>query len=117
MAKPTVNKSALVREYLAKYPEKMPSVIAQQITQERRVKMTGKYVATIKTKLKQAGRSAATATPRPKPVRSAARTTTAPATAKSIAAQPERAPAGAAGLSQHIANLKAASQRLGRDEA
>ena len=52
MAKQSVNKSAVVRDYLAKYPEKGPTAIAQQINDEQGVKVTGKFVATIKTKLK-----------------------------------------------------------------
>src|SRR6478736_1847738 len=100
MAKQPVNKSALVREYLEKYPQKMPSALAKQITQERRVTITGKYVATIKTKLKHAGRP-----------------TAGTATAKTTPVQLKPAPASIAGLSQHIANLKAAAQKLGKDEA
>jgi hypothetical protein len=36
---------------------------------------------------------------------------------KATPAKPSSAPATAAALSQHIANLKAAVQRLGKDEA
>jgi hypothetical protein len=112
MAKQSVNKSALVRDYLAKYPEKGPAAIAQQISQEKRVKLSGKFVTSVKTKLKQA--SASTPTP-------AAVTRTkkkpAPASVKAAPAKPASAPARAAALSQHIANLKAAAQRLGKDEA
>src|SRR5262245_6772731 len=61
MAKQSVNKSALVRDYLAKYPQKGPAAIAQQINQEKGVKLTGRFVASVKTKLKQASRSAVTA--------------------------------------------------------
>jgi hypothetical protein len=35
MAKKSVNKSALVRDYLGKYPEKGPTAIAQQINDEK----------------------------------------------------------------------------------
>ena len=55
------NKSALVRDYLAKYPEKGPAAIAQQINQERGLKLSGSFVASVKTKLKQASGSAAVA--------------------------------------------------------
>ena len=117
MAKKSVNKTALVRDYLAKYPEKGPSAIAQQIAEERGVKISGKHVGTIKTKLKQASGSAAVA-PKPTPAASTpAKKKPAPAKVKSIAAKTASAPASAAVLSQHIANLKAAAQRLGKDEA
>ena len=117
MAKQSVNKSALVRGYLAKYPEKGPTAIAQQIAEERGVKISGKHVATIKTKLKQASGSAAVAS-KPTPSASTpAKNKPAPASVKSIATKTASAPASAAGLSQHIANLKAAAQRLGKDEA
>src|SRR5580658_8727031 len=107
MAKRSVNKSALVREYLAKYPEKGPSAIANQITEEHGVKLSGKFVATVKTKLKQAAASPpAPANKKPGPV-----------SMKSTPAQTAPAPISVAGLSLHIANLKAAAQRLGKDEA
>jgi hypothetical protein len=115
MAKQSVNKSVVVRDYLAKYPEKGPAAIAQQINEEKGVTVTGKFVATIKTKLKQASGSAATAsTPS---ASTPAKKKAAPASVKSIPTKPASAPASAVGLSQHIANLKAAAQRLGKDEA
>jgi hypothetical protein len=117
MAKQTVTKSALVRDFLAKYPEKGPAAIAQQINEEKGVKVTGKFVATIKTKLKQASGSAAVA-PKPTPAAStAAKKKPATASVKPTATKAASAPASAAGLSQHLANLKAAVQRLGKDEA
>jgi|SRR6185437_9537128 len=122
MAKKTVNKSAVVRDYLAKYPEKGPTAIAQQINDEQGVKVTGKFVATVKTKLKQTSGSAATASAAaalaPTPSAStSAKKKAAPSKAKSAPTKPAVAPVSAAGLSQHIANLKAAAQRLGKDEA
>jgi hypothetical protein len=121
MAKKTVNKTALVRDYLAKYPEKGPTAIAQQIAEEKGVKISGKHVATIKTKLKQAsGTAAATPTPAPSAVTSAKKKPAkkpVPARVKSTTTKPAAAPASAATLSQHIGNLKAAAQRLGKDEA
>jgi hypothetical protein len=54
MAKKPVNKSAVVRDYLAKYPEKGPAAIAQQINQDKGLKLPGKFVTSVKTKLKQA---------------------------------------------------------------
>jgi hypothetical protein len=117
MAKQSVNKSALVRDYLVKYPEKGPTDITQQINEEQGVKVTGDFVATVKTKLKQASGSAAVA-PKPTPAAStAAKKKPAPASVKPTATKTASAPASAAGLSQHIANLKAAAQRLGKDEA
>jgi hypothetical protein len=117
MAKKSVNKSAVVRDYLAKYPDKGPTAIAQQINDEHGVNVSGKFVATIKTKLKQASGSAAAApTPSPAPSSSADQKP-APARVKSAPIKPASAPARAAALSQHIANLKAAAQRLGKDEA
>lgn len=117
MAKKSVNKSALVRDYLSKYPEKGPTAIAQQINDDKGVKVTGKFVATVKTKLRQTSGSAVAA-PRPAPSASTpAKQKPASATAKSAATKPTSAPASTAGLSQHIANLKAAAQRLGKDEA
>jgi len=117
MAKRTVNKTALVKDYLAKYPEKGPSAIAQQIAKEKGVKISGKHVGTIKTKLKQASGSIATA-PTPTPSASTpAKKKPAPGKVKATATKPAKAPASAAGLSQHIANLKSAAQRLGKDEA
>jgi hypothetical protein len=122
MAKQSVNKSALVRDYLAKYPQKGPTAIAQQINLEKGVKLSGKFVATIKTKLKQASSSAVTAlaaarsTPTPS-TSTPTKKKPAPTSVKSAAAKPASAPASAAALSQHIANLKAAAQRLGKDEA
>jgi hypothetical protein len=129
MAKKSVNKSALVRDYLAKYPEKGPSAIAKQITDEHGVKLSGKFVATIKTKLKQSAGSAVVASaPKqstPKTTASApgraaskpAKRKPTPASVKSAPAKLALAPASTAGLSQHIANLKAAAHRLGKDEA
>src|SRR5581483_6439178 len=117
MAKKAVNKSALARDYLAKYPDKGPSAIAKQITDEHGVKITGKFVATIKTKLKQASAPAPAAAVPAKPAPAAAKKKPAPANVKSAPAKPAPAPASAAGLSQVIANLKAAAQRLGKDEA
>jgi hypothetical protein len=117
MAKQTINKSAVVRDYLAKYPEKGPAAIAQQINDEQGVKVTGKFVATVKTKLKQAsGSAAAASTPTP-PASTPAKKKPAPASVKSTATKPASSSANAAVLSQHIANLKAAAQRLGKDEA
>ena len=117
MAKKSVNNSALVRDYLAKYPEKGPTAIAQQINEEKGIKVTGKFVATIKTKLKQASGSAvAASTPTPS-VSTPAKKKAAPASVKPTPTKPASAPASAAGLSQHIANLKAAAHRLGKDEA
>jgi len=103
--------------YLAKYPEKGPAAIAQQINEEKGVKLTGNFVASVKTKLKQASGSA-TAASTPTPSASApAKKKAAPASVKSTATKPASAPVSTAGLSQHIANLKAAAQRLGKDEA
>ena|SRR5579875_265060 len=117
MAKKSVNKSALVRDYLGKYPEKGSTAIAQQINDEKGVKVTGKFVATVKTKLKQTTGSTAVA-PRSAPSASTpAKKKPAPASVKATATKPASAPASAGGLSQHIANLKAAAQRLGKDEA
>ena len=115
MAKNSVNKSALVRDYLAKYPDKGPAAIAKQIGEKQGVKITGKLVTSVKTKLKQTPGSAvpaATATPA---TATATKKNAAPARGKSTPAKP--APARAAALSQHIANLKAAAQKLGKDEA
>ena len=117
MAKQSVNKSALVRAYLAKYPEKGPAALAQQINQEKGVKLSGNFVASVKTKLKQTSGSTAVA-PKPTPNASTpAKTKPAPASVKSTATKPASASASAAALSQHLANLKAAAQRLGKDEA
>jgi hypothetical protein len=117
MAKQSVNKSAVVRDYLAKYPEKGPTAIAQQIGEEQGVKITGKFVTTIKSKLKQTSGSAAVAS-KPTPAASTpAKKKPAPAKVKSTTSKPASAPASSAVLSQHIANLKAAAQRLGKDEA
>src|SRR5262245_49879787 len=108
MAKNSVNKSALVRDYLAKYPDKGPAAIAKQIGEEQGVKITGKLVTSVKTKLKQTPGSAAPAST-PTPATSApAKKNAAPARGKSTPAKP--APASVAALSQHIANLKAAAQ-------
>ena len=117
MAKKSVNKSALVRDYLAKYPEKGPVAIAQQINQEKGVKLSGNFVASVKTKLKHTSGSTAVAPKRTPSTSTAAKKKPAPASVKSTATKPASAPASAAGLSQHIANLKAAAQRLGKDEA
>jgi hypothetical protein len=122
MAKQSVNKSALVRDYLAKYPHQGPAAIAQQINQEKGVKLSGSFVASVKTKLNRASRSAATASAaaRSTPTPSTSTPTKkkpAPASVKSTSTKPASAPASAAALSQHIANLKAAAQRLGKDEA
>ena len=120
MAKQSVNKSALVRDYLAKYPEKGPSAIAKQITEEKGIKLSGKFVATIKTKLKQSSHAAAAtvrATPPVPAAPAAARKKPAPVSAKAAPAKPAPASTGAGALSHHIANLKAAAQRLGKDEA
>ena len=115
MAKKSVNKSALVRDYLAKYPDKGPAAIAKQIGEEQGVKITGKLVTSVKTKLKQSSSSTASAST-PTPATSApAKKKAAPARGKSTPAKP--ALASAAALSQHIANLKAAAQKLGKDEA
>lgn len=118
MAKKSVNKSALVRDYLAKYPEKGPTAIAHQINEDKGVKISGKFVATVKTKLKQSsGTNAPTATA-PAAAAAPAKKKPAPASAKSKPAKPAATTSvSAAALSQHIANLKAASQRLGKEEA
>ncbi len=117
MAKQSVNKSALVRDYLTKYPEKGPTAMAQQINQDKGVKLSGKFVATVKTKVKQAsGSAAAASTPKPAAF-TTAKKKPAPSSVKSTAIKPASTPASAAALSQHIANLKAATQRLGKDEA
>ena len=115
MAKNSVNKSSLVRDYLAKYPDKGPAAIAKQIGEEQGVKITGKLVTSIKTKLKQTPGSAV-------PAAAATPATSAPAKKKATLARgtstpAKPAPSSAAALSQHIANLKAAAQRLGKDEA
>ncbi len=117
MANQSVNKSALVRDYLAKYPEKGPTAIAQQISQEKGVKLSGKFVTSVKTKLKQGSGSAAVASKLAPAALTSAKKKPAPASVKSTATKPASAPASAAVLSQHIANLKAAAQRLGKDEA
>ena len=115
MAKNSVNKSALVRDYLAKYPDKGPAAIAKQIGEEQGVKITGKLVTSVKTKLKQSSGSTAPAST-PTPAASApAKKKAAPARGKLAPAKP--APGSAAALSQHISNLKAAAQRLGKEEA
>jgi hypothetical protein len=117
MAKQSVNKSALVRDYLAKYPEKGPTAISQQINQEKGVKLSGSFVASVKTKLKQAPASAVDAsTPTPSAV-TPAKKQPAPVSVKATPARPASAPVSTAALSQHVANLKAAAQRLGKDEA
>jgi hypothetical protein len=88
---------------------------------EKGVKISGKHVATIKTKLKQASGSAAVAsTPSPSAVTPAKKKPakkTSPSSVKSTATKPAWAPARTAALSQHIANLKAAARRSGKDEA
>ena len=111
------NKSALVRDYLAKYPEKGPAAIAQQINEEKGVKLSGSFVASVKTKLKQASGSAALASKQAPTAVTPTKKKPAPASVKATPAKPAKAPATAAALSQHIANLKAAAQRLGKDEA
>ena len=117
MAKQSVTKAAVVRDYLAKYPEKGPAAIAQQINEEKGVKLSGNFVASVKTKLKHTSGSTAVAS-KPKPSASTpAKKKPAPASVESATAKPASAPASVAGLSQHIANLKAAVQRLGKDEA
>lgn len=115
MAKNSVNKSALVRDYLAKHPEKGPAAIAKQIGEEQGVKVTGKLVTSVKTKLKQSSGSTAPASTSTPATSAPAKKNAAPARGKSTPAKP--APASAAALSQHIANLKAAAQKLGKDEA
>lgn len=117
MAKKSVNKSALVRDYLTKYPEKGPSAIAKQITEEHGVNVTGKFVATVKTKVKQASGSAPAAAVPAKAAPSAAKRKPARAKKKTAPATIAAVPAGVAALSLHIANLKAAAQKLGKDEA
>jgi hypothetical protein len=115
MAKNSVNKSALVRDFLAKYPDKGPAAIAKQIGEEQGVKITGKLVTSIKTKLKQTPGSAAPAAAATPATATPTKKNAAPARGKPTPAKP--ASASAAALSQHIANLKAAAQRLGKDEA
>src|SRR5690242_7240452 len=117
MAKQSVNKSALVRDYLAKYPEKGPAAIAQQINKEKGVKFSGNFVAAVKTKLKQASGSAAVPSKPTSATSPPAKKKPASAKVKSTAIKPTSAPASVEVLSQHIANLKAAAQRLGKDEA
>jgi hypothetical protein len=122
MANPSVNKSALVRDYLAKYPQKGPAAIAQQINQEKGVKLSGGFVASVKTKLKQASGSVVTASAAARSTSTPSTTSPtkkkpAPASVKATATKPASAPATASAISQHIANLKAAVQRLGKDEA
>jgi hypothetical protein len=115
MAKKSVNKSALVRDYLAKHPEKGPSAIAKQIAAEQGVKITGKFVTSVKTKLKQHPGSAAPAATATPATATPANKKAAAASVKSTRAKP--APASTAALSQHLANLKAAAHKLGKDEA
>src|SRR6516162_9510623 len=101
MVKQSANKSALVRDYLAKYPQKGPAAIAQQINEEKGVKLSGKFVTAVKTRLKQASGSAAVAS---KPAPTAVTPTKkkpAPASVKATPAKPAKAPATAAALSQH----------------
>jgi hypothetical protein len=117
MVKQSVNKSALVRDYLTKYPEKGPTAIAQQINTEKGVNLSGKFVAAVKTKLQQAPASAAVGSTPTSSAVTPARKRLAPASVKSAPARPASAAVSAAALSQHIANLKAAAQRLGKDEA
>src|SRR5262249_9008402 len=100
MAKQSVNKSALVRDYLEKYPEKGPTAIAQQINDKEGVKVTGKFVATIRTKLKQASGSAAAASKTTPSASSAAKKKPATASVNSASAKPAAAQASAAALSQ-----------------
>jgi hypothetical protein len=117
MAQQSVNKSALARDYLTKYPQKGPTAIAQQINAEKGVKLSGNFVAAVKTKLKQTSGSTAVA-PKPAPAAlTPAKKKPAPASVKATPTKPASAAASAAALSQHIANLKAAVQRLGKDEA
>src|SRR6516162_6960650 len=103
MAKQSVNKSAVVRDYLAKYPEKGPTAIAQQINQEKGLKITSNFVAAAKTKLKQASGSAATpsaaasSTPKP-PASTPSKKKPAPAKVKSTTSKPASAPASASVL-------------------
>lgn len=114
MADLPVNKSALIREYLHKYPRKGPSEIARLITQEKGINMTGKFVATIKTKLAQAD------TRKADPKRAAARKSrlaAKPAAATAAHNQAKPAAPTSHGMAEHIANLKAAAHFLGKDEA
>src|SRR5262249_46486885 len=115
MAKNPVNKSALIRDYLAKYPERGPPSVAQQIAEGQGRKITGKFVTAVKTNLKQPPGSAASASTPTPATSTPAKKKAAPSRGKSTPAKP--APASAAALSQHIANLKAAAQKLGKDEA
>jgi hypothetical protein len=117
MAKKSVNKTTLVREYLAKYPEKGPTAIAQQIAEEKGVKISGKHVGTIKAKLKQASGSVAVAAKPTTLASTPAKKKKAPSRVQSTPAKSAPVAASAAALSQHIANLKAAAQRLGKEEA
>jgi hypothetical protein len=96
---------------------KRPTAIAQQINQEKGTKISGKFVATIKSKLKQASGSAAAAST-PKPATSTrAQKKPAAAGVKPTPTKTALTPASAAALSPHISNLKAAAQRVGKDEA
>jgi hypothetical protein len=117
MAERTVNKSALAREYLQKYPDKRPSEIARLITEEKQVDISTKFVATIKTNLKHGvGKREAAA-----PAAASTNRATTKGTAKTSKGEARKAKAKAAtaapGMSHHIANLKAAVQALGKDQA
>src|SRR5262249_37732720 len=113
MAKKSVNKSAVVRDYLAKYPEKGPAAIAQQINQEKGIKLSGNFVATVKTKLKQAPSSPPPPPNPPPPPPPPKKKNPPPASVKPTATKPASAPASAAGLSQHNCQLEGSDATAG----
>ena len=91
-----MTKTETIQTYLKRYPEKGPSELAGLITKETGVEVDASFVSAVKTKMKQAQ---------------------ADAKAKPATKAPAGAPTKGHGVSDHVANLKAAAAALGKDHA
>ena len=99
--KSKVNKSALIRDYRARYPEKSTAELAEMISNEHDVELNSSFVSAV------LGKGATTKRRKKK----------APSSESTAEATPVKAPAKAVGLVDHLASLKAAALALGKAEA
>ena len=116
-----VTKKSVVADYLQKNPEMAPAEIAAKIKAEKKIDVNNDYVSKVKGELKKGGNGVLKAKPKPKPKAKAGSKAKPKAKANGPKPAPSAAAASAAKASKltsaHIANIKAAVEHLGKDEA
>ena len=111
MATKSINKSQVIRDFREKYPDKKPAELSKLIKDEIGADITPGFISAVKSKQQSSGgRKKKKGKPGPKPK---SKTTAAPAAKPSAPAKSNKSD----GAAEHIANLRAAAEYFGTEEA